>query len=322
MSASHPAPDAATQTTVLAHLRCPVCAAPLHPYDREVRCPKRHSFNIAKQGYLGLLSGFKATSGDDAAMAAARDTFLSSGAYAPLAGEVAARAAAIVAAASDGRAHDPSGERTARHGAGQTADRNAAAASPVADPPFIVEAGCGTGYYLAAALDAVPEARGFGFDTGVRGLRRATRAHNRAIVGSWDVYRPFPLADGCADVVLDVFSPRNPDEFARVLRPGGALVVARPSAEHLCELRAALSGMVRIDPVKEDRLHRALDGRFSEGESSRVEYTIQPTLDQARALVAMTPSARHADAGALTTDSLPTLITVSVLVSTWWRRAG
>ena len=45
---------------------------------------------------------------------------------------------------------------------------------------------------------------------------------------AWDVFRPFPLADGVADVVLDVFAPRNPAEFHRVLRPTGRLIVVRP----------------------------------------------------------------------------------------------
>ncbi|MCQ9387475.1 methyltransferase type 11 [Brevibacterium sp. 50QC2O2] len=273
-----------TRERVLARLRCPVCAEPLQAAEHDLRCPAGHSFNIARQGYFGLLSGFKATSGDDAAMALARDAFLASGAYAPLAAEVAAQAAAVIGPAAD---------------------------------PFIVEAGCGTGYYLAKALERIPPATGFGFDTGVRGRRLAAHAHPRAAVGSWDVYRPFPLAKACADVVLDVFSPRNPAEFRRVLGPTGGVVIARPTAQHLRQLRAEVVDMVHIDPAKEARLHRAFDSDFTETHSATVEFDIHPDLDQARALVAMTPSARHLDPATLTAAQVPEVITASVIVSTW-----
>ncbi len=122
-----------------------------------------------------------------------------------------------------------------------------------------MDAGCGTGYYLAGVLDRLPGARGLGLDTSVRALRSAARAHDRAAAAAWDVFRPFPLADAVADVVLDVFAPRNPAEFHRVLRPAGRLIVVRPTGLHLAELRRRLPAMVTVDPVKEQRLHRALD---------------------------------------------------------------
>ncbi|MFD8677170.1 putative RNA methyltransferase, partial [Streptomyces seoulensis] len=176
-------------------LRCPTCRTRrLHPDRGALRCPVGHTFDIARHGYAGLLTGARATSGDDAAMVQARDRFLSTGAYEPLR-EVGVRLAV----------------------------------DAVPGQGTVVDAGCGTGYHLAGVLDRLPSTRGLGLETSVRALRSAARAHDRAAAVAWDVFRPFPLADGAADVVLNVFAPRNPTEFHRVLRPTGRLIVIRPT---------------------------------------------------------------------------------------------
>ncbi|MBH5338167.1 methyltransferase domain-containing protein [Streptomyces pactum] len=264
-------------------LRCPTCRAPLRHDRGALRCAAGHTFDIARQGYAGLLTGGRATSGDDGAMVRARERFLSTGAYAPL------RAAAV---------------------------RLAAGAAP--ERATVLDAGCGTGYHLAGLLDRLPAARGLGMDTSVRALRAAARAHDRAAAVTWDVFRPFPLADGVADVVLDVFAPRNPAEFRRVLRPAGRLVVVRPTGRHLAELRGRLPAMVAVDPAKEERLHRALDPFFRAAVTERVEYTVPLTGEQAADLVGMTPSAHHVGRTDLEPDGLPSgRVTVSVLVTAY-----
>ena len=265
-------------------LRCPTCRArSLHPDRGALRCPAGHTFDIARHGYAGLLTGTRATSGDDAAMVQARDRFLSTGTYVPI--------------------------RTA--GARLAADA-------VSEQATVVDVGCGTGYYLAGVLDQLPGARGLGMDTSVRALRSAARAHDRAAAVAWDVFRPFPLADGAADVVLNVFAPRNPAEFHRVLRPTGRLIVVRPTGRHLAELRGRLPAMVTVDPAKEQRLHQALGPFFETAVTEKVEYPAPLTRPDALDLVAMTPSARHVSRADLNDDgSLPDQVTVSVLATAY-----
>lgn len=265
-------------------LRCPACRTRrLHPDRGALRCRAGHTFDIARHGYAGLLTGTRATSGDDAAMVQARDRFLSTGIYAP----IREAGAHLAADAAPGQA-------------------------------TVVDVGCGTGYYLAGALDRLPGARGLGLDTSVRALRSAARAHERAAAAAWDVFRPFPLADGAADVVLDVFAPRNPAEFRRVLRPTGRLIVIRPTGRHLAELRGRLPAMVTVDPAKEQRLHQALGPFFKATLTERVEYPAPLTRPDALDLVAMTPSARHVRRADLGHDgSLPDQVTVSVLATAY-----
>ena len=68
-------------------LRCPLCAQPLDRQDTRYLCPRGHSFDRAAAQYVHLLPANKLHSkdpGDDKAMAAARNRFLSGGYYDPL----------------------------------------------------------------------------------------------------------------------------------------------------------------------------------------------------------------------------------------------
>ncbi|MFE6904171.1 methyltransferase domain-containing protein [Streptomyces sp. NPDC057717] len=245
--------------------------------------PAGHTFDIARHGYASLLTGTRAISGDDAAMVRARDRFLPTGRYAPIRQAVACLAA-----------------------------------DAVSDQGTVLDIGCGTGYYLAGVLDQLPGARGLGLDTSVRALRSSARGHQRAAAASWDVFRPFPLADRVADVVLDVFAPRNPSEFHRVLRPTGRLIVVRPAQRHLAELRGQLPAMVTIDPAKEQRLHKALDPFFKAADTQRLEYVASLARQEALDLVGITPSARHLNRADLNGDDLlPDQATVSVLATAY-----
>ena len=55
--------------------RCPVCGEALSREERTYRCPNRHSYDIAKEGYTYLLppnQKHSAAPGDDKGMAASR----------------------------------------------------------------------------------------------------------------------------------------------------------------------------------------------------------------------------------------------------------
>ena len=265
----------------VACLACPYCAAGLSAAGRSLRCGAGHSFDLARQGYVTLLGrGARAPSGDTAGMVAARDRFLSAGHYAPLTRLLV----------------DAAGKR----------------AGPVLD------IGAGTGHHLAAVLDAHPDRVGIAIDASRYAARRAARVHPRAAAVVADAWRALPVRTGVAALVLDVFSPRNGAETARVLDPAGLLVVATPAAEHLAELVAAL-GLLTVDERKEERLAGTLSEHLELVDRAAVRWTM--TLPHADAVAAaqMGPSAHHLDAADLARRVAalpePVTVTVSVLVS-------
>jgi 23S rRNA (guanine745-N1)-methyltransferase len=215
----------------VASLLCPVCREGLGPGDgsgRTLVCPAGHSFDAARQGYFNFLVGKGTVFEADAAdMVAARFEFLSAGHYRPLADAVAGLAAPALAA-----------PQTAGAGAGAGAT--------------VLDAGTGTGHYLRALLDRTAPGGGaqagtpvaaIGLDISKFALRRAAKLNPEAVNLVSDVWQPLPVADGAVDVVMVVFAPRNAAEFARVLRPGGRLVVVTPRPGHLAEV-AGQTGML------------------------------------------------------------------------------
>ncbi|WP_374115987.1 putative RNA methyltransferase [Kineococcus sp. TRM81007] len=260
-------------------LRCPVCGQDLAADARRLVCPAGHSADVARQGYVNLSGGGRAHPGDTADMVAARERFLAAGHYAPVAGALAELAAELVP------------------GAGR-----------------VVDVGGGTGHHLAHVLDALPGADGVCLDTSAPALRRAARAHPRAAAVGADVWRPLPLADGCADLVTTVFAPRATAEVTRVLRPGGTWAVLTPLPAHLGEVRAVL-GMLGVDERKDERLAAELAG-FAPAAVRELSVLRPLGREALRDLVLMGPSAHHVDAAGLDERlaALPEVVDVTVAV--------
>jgi 23S rRNA (guanine745-N1)-methyltransferase len=172
--------------------------------ERRLVCPRGHSFDIARSGYINLLQPQERRSkkpGDTVAAAAARRRLHDRGVTEPL-----LRAIAEMMAASP------------------------------AD--IVLDAGCGDGFYLGSL------ARLAGFDAhGVDISTPAVEAAARRYPGcEWIVAnadRFLPYSDSSFSVVLSITARMNSGEFRRVLRAGGRLIVALPAPDDLVELRGA-----------------------------------------------------------------------------------
>ena len=190
---------------------CPLCGGALTRREGSYLCPAGHCFDIAREGYTYLLPVNRKHSkapGDDKAMAAARNGFLSKGYYAPLRDMLCQLSVALTGPA-----------------------------------PAVLDSGCGEGYYTAGIYQALCAAGKApvmaGIDISKDMARRAAKQVRQAEIAVASAYH-LPLADGTVDLLLDCFSPLAVDEFRRVLRPGGHFLYVVPAAEHLWEMKQVL----------------------------------------------------------------------------------
>jgi 23S rRNA (guanine745-N1)-methyltransferase len=271
--------------TAIRLLRCPLCATALDFTEGSLRCQRGHGFDVARQGYVNLLTGRAPAGAETNEMVAARAEVLSAGHFDVLRDAVAEHAA----------------------GPGRV----------------VVDAGAGTGFYLAGALHRAPGATGVALDVAKAAVRRAARAHDRILAAVCDIWHAVPLVDGCADLILNIFAPRNGAEFERVLRPDGALLVVTPRPDHLAELIGPL-GLISVDPDKERRLDEALGGRFRRTSQHQYGWELALSRTDAARLVGMGPSAWHTRpaevAQHLSTRAEPLPVKASVTLTMYARR--
>lgn len=178
------------------------CWLPLKREARRAVCPKGHSFDQARSGYLNLLQPQDRRSrhpGDSSTAVAARRRLHDRGVTAPLLDGIAALI----------------------HGE----------ASDVA-----LDAGCGDGFYLAS-LAARTGWEPHGIDISIPAIDAAARryAGYEWVVANAD--RIIPYSDASFSAVLSITGRMNAPEFRRVLRPDGRLLVAVPAPDDLVELR-------------------------------------------------------------------------------------
>lgn len=237
-------------------LICPVCAEPLSAQDSRLGCSRGHSFDRARQGYWNLLLAQRKRSrapGDNADMVQARQRFLAAGHYAPLAQAIGDRLGAELA--------DPASAR-------------------------LLDIGCGEGWYTQQLQQRLG-CHTAGLDISKDAIRAACR-RSREILWLVATGADMPLASASVDAATLIFSRLLPEPTARVIRPGGLLLVVHPGPDHLLALRRLIYTDVRpgsgFDPAAQ------LQPWFEPLASTRLAFEFR--LDDAAAvrdLLAMTP---------------------------------
>jgi 23S rRNA (guanine745-N1)-methyltransferase len=105
-------------------------------------------------------------------------------------------------------------------------------------------------------------------------------------MGEW------PVQDAVADLVINIFAPKNFAEAARVLRLGGGLAVAYPRSNHLIELHDRL-GLMRQHGDKTQRYAEAMLRTLGPPTTARLCYRTILDAAAVRDVVLMGPNARH-----------------------------
>jgi 23S rRNA (guanine745-N1)-methyltransferase len=237
---------------------CPVCGGSLHRVSSSYRCPHGHTFDVAREGYVNLLLPQEATKprGDTKAMLLARRRFLDVGYYAPI----------------------------------STALNRYIASSDIG---AVLEVGCGEGYYIGQAAAYLGGLSCFGVDISKEAARLAAKRYPGVQFAVEDAKRKLLFEDESIDAILSVFAPRNPAEFARVLRANGVVLVVSPEEDHLAEVRTAFNLPLGIEADKTAHIVEAFSGEFQFSIRTPIQYRITLNQTELRDLVMMTPNAFH-----------------------------
>lgn len=231
-------------------LLCPICGAPLAKGEKALVCPSHHSFDIARQGYVNLLPVQQKHSqdpGDTREQVLSRRAFLDTGTYAPI-------LEALIEAA---REYGASGE--------------------------LLDVGCGEGYYCAGLSQAL----GLPL-TGVDISKEAVRAAAARYKGpNWlcATAAHLPVGDERVGLLTSLFALTLPEEFLRVLSPGGLYIQVVAAEDHLLGLKRIIYDRLTH---KEKHTTQELPG-LTRLHSQHIAFDFTLTKEQIPWLFAMTP---------------------------------
>lgn len=231
-------------------LLCPICGKPLTLAQRAYVCPDRHSFDMARQGYVNLLPVQQKRSlqpGDTREQVLSRREFLDGGFYAPIA--------------------DALCDLASSHGC----------TGPILD------AGCGEGYY-STRLASHLEADLIGLDISKEAVRCAA-ARYKGPLWLCASAAHLPVADGSIGLLTSLFALTVPEEFARVLRPEGAFLQVLAAEDHLLGLKSIIYPELIHKPKQ--TVPEVPGFRLVESRPVRFSFTVEGL--QVQNLLSMTP---------------------------------
>lgn len=187
-------------------LSCPVCRSDMHNHDRCLKCENGHSFDLAKEGYVNLLTSSHKSGdllGDNKSMALSRQSFLNKGYFASLSGFLS------------GYIKENCKEND-----------------------VLLDICCGEGYYSAEVLKE-NNLTLYGFDLSKNMVRLAGKRKLTATFFVANLSR-IPIKNESTDLAFHLFAPFHEKEFSRVLKKSGKLLTVVPGANHLFELKEKL----------------------------------------------------------------------------------
>ena len=219
---------------------CPICKSKLNKEEKIYLCENKHSFDIAKQGYVNLLPVNKKHSdnpGDSKEMVLSRRAFLEGGYYDCFTDKLREIINSLIE------------------------DK---------EKITIADCGCGEGYYdgKLEALDC--DFDFYGFDISKEAVKSASGKYKKYHYAVGSCFN-MPLETQSFDIALNIFAPMVENEMARILKTDGYMIYAVPGKSHLMGLKKLLYE----NTYENEEKHTEYDGfDFVDRVSVRQEITV------------------------------------------------
>lgn len=239
---------------------CPICQENLTLVESSLKCCNRHSFDLAKFGYVNLAPQIKQSANYDKENFQNRQQILEAGFY-----------QAILEVLSDLLSNSKNAKT-------------------------ILDIGCGEGFYSRKLQERHPDKTFYAFDISKDSVQIAAKSEPNWAV-NWfvgDLAR-LPIKDASMDILLDIFSPANYGEFRRVLSKDGILIKVIPTENHLKEIRQKVQDQLTKKDYSNQDIKEHFQGHFTILSNQTASLTKTITADQLQALLSMTPLLFHVD---------------------------
>ena len=239
---------------------CPICQENLTLVETSLKCNNRHSFDLAKFGYVNLAPQIKQSANYDKENFQNRQQILEAGFY-----------QAILEDISDLLASSKTTKT-------------------------ILDIGCGEGFYSRKLQERYPDKTFYAFDISKDSVQIASKSEPNWAV-NWfvgDLAR-LPIKDASMDILLDIFSPANYGEFRRVLSKDGILIKVIPTKNHLKEIRQKVQDQLTNKGYSNQDIKNHFQEHFTILSSQTASLTKTITTEQLQALLSMTPLLFHVD---------------------------
>lgn len=259
---------------------CPICQEALDLVQQSLACPNRHSFDLSKFGYVNLAPQVKPSKDYDKENFQNRQLVLENGFYDH-----------ILNALSE-------------------------CLSPLAHPVNILDIGCGEGYYSRSLQEHHPDHSFYAFDLSKESIQLAAKSDQECKV-KWFVgdLAHLPLLDQSMDLLLDIFSPANYQEFKRVLAPDGRLIKVIPTAAHLQEIRQKVKDHLDQVDYSNEQIIQHFSDHFTIENTIHCQERFELTPALREALLSMTPLLFHVDPAQIDwTDLTQVTISATILI--------
>ena len=239
---------------------CPICQENLALVESSLKCSNRHSFDLAKFGYVNLAPQIKQSANYDKENFQNRQQILEAGFY-----------QAILEAVSDLLSNSKNAKT-------------------------ILDIGCGEGFYSRKLQESHSDKIFYAFDISKNSVQIAAKSEPNWSV-NWfvgDLAR-LPMKDASMDILLDIFSPANYGEFRRILFKDGILIKVIPTENHLKEIRQMVQDQLTKKGYSNQDIKEHFQEHFSIQSSQIASLTKPISAEQRQALLAMTPLLFHVD---------------------------